>query len=279
MNNDFSLVSIPRDVLCEIKHSDSVYTQHQYHRHNGYEIYMFLGGDAYFYINDKCFKLNVGDVVLLSPSTSHRIKSTNKSSISYERVVINIKQSTLDRLSTPSTDLAQCFYEHNGEPISLSKNEIEKLSDMSVKLKSALQSSEYGSDVEANSYLSLMLLYLHTLCKQYNMPNKNIMPKIIKDVMQYISTHISSDLSLFKLSEVFNYNPTYISSLFKKHTGLSYKEYVIDKRIETAKMLLTNGASVSEACLNSGFSDYSNFIRAFSKATGISPGKYAKSLK
>ncbi len=37
-----------------------------------------------------------------------------------------------------------------------------------------------------------------------------------------------------------------------------------------------DGKNVSDACLMSGFNDYSNFIRSFKKKTGISPGHYAK---
>lgn len=73
--------------------------------------------------------------------------------------------------------------------------------------------------------------------------------------------------------------PLISAVFFKKYTGLTLREYIADLKIEEAKKLLLSGENVSDACCKSGFSDYSNFIRTFTKATGLSPGKYAKSMK
>ena len=104
----------------------------------------------------------------------------------------------------------------------------------------------------------------------------NIMPRIVIDAMKYIDANLNTELTLEELSLSINYSPNYISTEFKKHTGLSLREYILDKRIECAKKLLMDGKNVSDACLMSGFNDYSNFIRSFKKKTGISPGHYAK---
>ncbi|WP_159413111.1 helix-turn-helix transcriptional regulator [Ruminiclostridium josui] len=60
---------------------------------------------------------------------------------------------------------------------------------------------------------------------------------------------------------------------------MTLREYILDRRIEEAKRLLSNGENVSEACCKSGFSNYSNFIRSFTKLVGISPGKYMRLSK
>lgn len=46
-----------------------------------------------------------------------------------------------------------------------------------------------------------------------------------------------------------------------------------------AKTCLSEGLSLSETCYQSGFADYSNFIRSFTKLAGISPGKYTRKMK
>ena len=38
--------------------------------------------------------------------------------------------------------------------------------------------------------------------------------------------------------------------------------------------MLDNGASISEACFNSGFEDYANFITLFRKNYGVTPKKH-----
>ena len=106
----------------------------------------------------------------------------------------------------------------------------------------------------------------------------NIMPEIVLKTMQYIETNLTDELSLAALSSAIGYSPKYISSQFKRNTGLSLREYIFDKRIEHSKKLLMKGKSVSEASLMSGFNDYSNFIRSFTKKTGTSPGHYMKNI-
>jgi AraC-like DNA-binding protein len=49
--------------------------------------------------------------------------------------------------------------------------------------------------------------------------------------------------------------------------------------VALAKTCLSEGLSLSETCYQSGFADYSNFIRSFTKLAGTSPGKYARQIK
>lgn len=94
--------------------------------------------------------------------------------------------------------------------------------------------------------------------------------------MDYIDEHITQDITLGKLAEAFYMNSTSISRQFKKHTGLTLRSYILSRRIELAKFLLSDGMSITDACFQSGFGDYANFIRSFTKMVGISPGKYIK---
>lgn len=65
--------------------------------------------------------------------------------------------------------------------------------------------------------------------------------------------------------------------LFKATTNLSLWSYVTSKRIIRAKDLLQMGYSITDACYESGFQDYSHFIKVFSKANqGLTPGQFLK---
>lgn len=278
MQNGYIIDSISDDILCMFK-KNSGFQNNPYHRHNGYELYLFLGGNIFFNAEDKSYKLKRGDMVLVSPSTTHNMRSSDDGTSYYERVILNVKQSVFERLSTPLTDLSSCFHEHNVEPIRLSEEEVKQFCELAQRIIDVKESKDFGADVEIDAYMTLLLLMINRLCKTEQTPRKNVMPQIVKDVMRYIGDNLTEDVSLAKLSEITHYNSTYISSLFKKHTGLTLREYITDLKIEEAKRLLLIGESVSDACCKSGFSDYSNFIRAFSKATGLSPGKYAKSIK
>ena len=99
----------------------------------------------------------------------------------------------------------------------------------------------------------------------------------INDTIHYIRKNLSSNLSLEILSSIANMSPYYYSHSFKKQTGFSPIEYVINTRIDHAKNLLVSTAqSVEEIAYQSGYSSSSSFITAFIKRMKITPKQYRK---
>ena len=67
--------------------------------------------------------------------------------------------------------------------------------------------------------------------------------------------------------------------LFKKETGKSIINYLLDERLESAKMLIREGSlSLSDIAVETGFSDYNYFSRIFKKRVGVSPISYKKNI-
>ena len=95
-------------------------------------------------------------------------------------------------------------------------------------------------------------------------------------ILSYINSHIGEPLTLAGLSAHFFMSTSYLCRIFKEATGTTINKYITAKRITLSKSLLDQGYSVSEACEVCGFNDYSNYLRAFTKAVGISPKKYAQ---
>ncbi|MBW4694428.1 MAG: AraC family transcriptional regulator [Lyngbya sp. HA4199-MV5] len=68
----------------------------------------------------------------------------------------------------------------------------------------------------------------------------------LQQVLDYIQTHLDSveptlrdrDLSLTELAETLNLSPTYFVSAFKQAMGVSPHQYVIQQRVERAKLML-----------------------------------------
>ena len=74
-----------------------------------------------------------------------------------------------------------------------------------------------------------------------------------------------------------NMSEVYFRKLFTKHFGISPKQFIIDRRIQKAKQLLSEGmpsiSAVSERC---GFSNPYHFCRLFKEHTGVTPTDYRK---
>jgi AraC family transcriptional regulator len=69
--------------------------------------------------------------------------------------------------------------------------------------------------------------------------NKNLTCTQLQETINYIHTHLNRDLSLAELASVINISPTYFASLFKQATEISPHQYVIQQRVEQAKLMLS----------------------------------------
>ena len=105
--------------------------------------------------------------------------------------------------------------------------------------------------------------------------------QIIQRVKKYIQhNYMTYDLSLDTVSDILNINPSYLSSLFKKCTGVNFVDYITDIRIRNAKKLLSDPLrSASEIADIVGYESASYFSRAFKKNTGMTPTEYRRSIR
>ena len=275
----YNYMPVKEDILLSHRTTTTRNATFPYHKHDGYEIYLFLSGNIHSYIEQECYPLKRGDLVTFHPMEMHRVICLDEQP--YERISINVKIPYVDKLSTSRTDLHCCFENRplgKNNVANLSSQEISNFILLSHNLGNSLSSSTYGSDVLCNVYLSQLLLLVNQAFQNTIAQTRNIMPSMVSDTMHYIEAHLTEEITLKCLSAEFYTNGTYISRQFKKHTGLTLRDYILNKRISLAKLHLASGKSVTEACYLSGFTDYANFIRSFKKHTGITPGKY-RSIK
>ncbi|WP_036385578.1 AraC family transcriptional regulator [Muricauda sp. MAR_2010_75] len=95
-------------------------------------------------------------------------------------------------------------------------------------------------------------------------------------VRSYIDNNFDKDLNLDLLSRFRFVSKYHLLRLFKKHYGLTPKQYLIDKRIEKSKEQLINGMSVTETCFAVGFESLGSFSILFKTKTGKSPSEFQK---
>lgn len=101
--------------------------------------------------------------------------------------------------------------------------------------------------------------------------------KLIKDIVNYIGNHISEELNVTNLSELFHVNKSHLARKFKKETGYTISEYVNLQKIEAAKLILQGKEiSISEIAEKLGYNSSSYFSKTFKKMTGQSPLTFAK---
>ena len=102
----------------------------------------------------------------------------------------------------------------------------------------------------------------------------------IDQAIRYIRSNVGKEISLNMLADIANLSPFYFAHSFKEQTGFAPMEYVINTRIEHAKVLLARTSkSVAEIAYEVGYSSSSSFINIFVKKTGLSPKQYRKNYQ
>lgn len=100
----------------------------------------------------------------------------------------------------------------------------------------------------------------------------------IDRLKEYIRSNYYEELSLVKLSEVINFNPSYLSRLFKEVTSMNLQDYILDVRIEKAcSMLAGTNMHIKEIALNTGFGSAKYFNTVFKKRKGATPVEWRSS--
>ena len=97
----------------------------------------------------------------------------------------------------------------------------------------------------------------------------------VATVKAYIESHLSDELDRDTLAAMVYLNADYLSHLFKKDTGSSLINYIIDRRIARSKELLAKGEmSIRDIAITCGFQNISYFSRQFKKSTGMTPRQF-----
>jgi two-component system response regulator YesN len=114
---------------------------------------------------------------------------------------------------------------------------------------------------------------IHHVANHYS-PNTQPVDQgyLVKQVIQYINEHLEDEIHRDDLADHVHLNADYLTRIFKKETGQTLKEYVIEQKIQEAKSLLrTTNLPVSIIAAKVGYCNFSHFSYTYKKIMGITP--------
>lgn len=149
---------------------------------------------------------------------------------------------------------------------------IDKISsEFSRKIESAVTSFETGKKL-----MQEMIRKYGLLVKNYSMKDYSL---LIQKTITRIDTDLTADQSLNAHAKILNISPSYLSTLFRKETGITLTEYVNRRRIEYGVFLLnTTNMQIQTIAQHCGISDINYFTRIFKKYIGKTPKEYRNSI-
>jgi AraC-like DNA-binding protein len=243
------------------------------HSHNEYELNLYINVKATIFINETGYFINDNDILFIPANVEHSIYfSNNPKNTKYSRIVINFNNNFIRWMSQvlPIWEYIDILRKQSSYKISLKFEDYLHVSDLFNKI---LENYQLKNGSEVVIHLYYLLKFLANNKNHVNPDSK------VYEISRYLDENYKEDITLQKLSELFYLNPSYISRLFRKQTGLTIVQYLQFKRILDAHNAITyRGTDISTACYESGFGSIQHFYRIYKRLMGHSP-KAAKKLK
>lgn len=234
-------------------------------------LYIIIEGTLYLKVNNKPFKLNPGDAILMPPGTHHVGYDEAEVSFFWLHCIFDDSH-VLDKHSAIN------FIKNNTAP-------------QKIVLPSHFHLHESGK------FIILMHQLIHYILDDYTnhiipylfkaalieLSNQNIelthmiqfKNRRFQEIVAYIHGNFREELSVRQLAERFQYNEKYLVKLFKEHFGMTTIEYINHVRLEYCELrLLETSDTISAIAHDGGFKNEFYFMRCFKKKYDVSPTHY-----
>jgi AraC-like DNA-binding protein len=100
------------------------------------------------------------------------------------------------------------------------------------------------------------------------------------EAARWMDSRASEPLGLEGVARLSGLSPFHFLRVFSKVLGVTPHQYLLRSRLRRAARLLAEGSgAVTDVALDSGFADLSNFVNAFRRAAGVSPGRFRRAAR
>lgn len=157
------------------------------------------------------------------------------------------------------------------------------LFDLCLHLKHESEDDDFARNLFIESVEQLFCIHLlrrYSEVEPKHLPYHALSKRVIRRIDEFIDENLDKAISLKALAAIAGYSVFYFTRLFKLQTGQTPYRYVIARRVEKAKTLLSSrNITVLEVAWTVGFQSPSHFAKAFFKHTGVSPSDYRRHRK
>lgn len=272
MSNNLTVESIHRFQINAEKINltkDSPERESLPHIHDWCEIYVNLSGNVSFMVEKNLYAIRSGDVIITKPYEYHHCIYNDDSDHLHFWITFSAEE---------NTNLFRFFLDRKRGTNNL------------IRLPEPIRASFLGycdtlahiapGDTLALSacFLSLLALLAQGL-ENYAIDDVNTgFPQKFTRILSHINKNYSAIESIQEVADEFDVSIATVERYFKTYLHITPKHYLEDKKIARAGRLLRQNSSITDACFESGFNDYSHFIAVFKQKYGMTPLKYQKHL-
>lgn len=272
---------ISDDRIREGRGSISVRTHTRYadfprHRHNYLEMMIVLEGRITHYIEGEELTLGRGDILFLNKHISHSIRRAERGDIGVN-IIISDEFLAAVAPELSATVFAPLFRENareGGAPMYLhfSTGEDKRYANLTENLLFELTGESPDRNIMERT-VSLLLFALAArpeLCLGGSQPRTPEERRVLK-ILSYVKNNFRT-ASLGELGGLLYLSVPYLSRFIREHTGRSFKELVVEARMERARELIFDtDMPIGEIIRAVGYENESYFHREFRARFGVTP--------
>jgi len=102
----------------------------------------------------------------------------------------------------------------------------------------------------------------------------------VHDLIEYIQSHLSKDLSAETLSDLLGLSASHLRKIFLTTTGVTLHQYILERRLRRAyELILNTDFSIARIAQETGFSSQSHLTSCFKNFYSVPPAKFRRELK
>lgn len=251
------------------------------HRHRGYEFFLHVRGGGMYQLDQRIFPLQSYQLLVIPPHQTHG-PTSRAPLVNFERLLVQVSEDVMAQLRYGATSMLalveQCLQEAPGQ-ILLTPQDYQQLSALAAMIPPAETLQDPAAQMEALGYMTVLLSRFCQAMRNAGAVEQNITRDLLmKQIHDHILLHFTEDCSLDALSERFSISKFHLSRRFREAFGIGLHQYVMICRMTYAQRLIRQGEPMMSISYQCGFNDYSSFVRAFTRYTGVNPSTWRKQL-
>ena len=132
------------------------------------------------------------------------------------------------------------------------------------------------ADIIRNLMLTLILYLVRNEAPQ----ETHTVGSTVRQIKEYVANHYTAPLRLSDICRHLNFSLSYVSALFKKECGMTFRDYLIKIRVEkSCRLLRCSRMTVEEIAGHVGYTDPAFFYKSFRRQMGLTPDDYRRQYK
>jgi len=252
------------------------------HTHTFFELIYIVDGDGKQHINENEIDYKKGDLFLVAPNDTHIFRIRNATQFFFIRFNNNFVH-TEKKEKELVQQLELILRNARHEPGSILKDETDKLfvtQLMTMLINEHLHHNLYQQQLISQLVNTLLVLIARNLGQALPETVNEQSEEKIMAILQYIQANIyyPEKMRAEQISNRFGIAENYLGSYFKKHTGESLQQYIVNYKLKLIEnRLLHSHMRINEIADEFGFTDKSHLNRIFKKYRGMNPTEFKKS--